>query len=109
MSWKIKSFESSRGEKFVESFLYSLEIKARSKTAQLIDLLEEHGSYLKMPYAKRLTKEIYELRVRGREEVRVLYCFKQDVIYLLHGFKKKTQKTPQREIDLALKRFLDLT
>src|SRR5207248_4147005 len=35
---------------------------------------------------------------------RVIFCVEKDCMVLLHGFMKKTQKTPQQEIDLALKR-----
>ena len=42
----------------------------------------------------------------GNQEqlARVIFCVEQGGMVLLHGFIKKTQKTPQREIDLALKR-----
>jgi phage-related protein len=40
---------------------------------------------------------------RGRI-ARVLFCVEQGGMVLLHGFIKKTRKTPQREIGLALKR-----
>lgn len=109
MEWKIVAFESLRGEKPIEEFLQNLESKAQSKMIQLVDLLASHGPYLGMPYAKKITRNIYELRARGREEVRVFYGFKGQAIYLLHGFRKKTQKTPQKEIDIATKRFSTLT
>ncbi|TSA58585.1 MAG: type II toxin-antitoxin system RelE/ParE family toxin [Methylophilaceae bacterium] len=35
---------------------------------------------------------------------RVIFCIGHDGMILLHGFIKKTQKTPQADIDLALKR-----
>ena len=35
---------------------------------------------------------------------RVIFCVEKDCMVLLHGFMKKTQKTPKQEIDLALKR-----
>jgi phage-related protein len=35
---------------------------------------------------------------------RVLFCVERERIVLLHGFIKKTQKTPRHDIDLALKR-----
>lgn len=35
---------------------------------------------------------------------RVLFCIYQENILLLHGFIKKTQKTPKQDLDLALKR-----
>jgi phage-related protein len=34
----------------------------------------------------------------------VLFCAEQDCMVLLHGFMKKTQKTPKQEIDLAIRR-----
>ena len=105
LSWKIIVFESERGEKFVEEFIQSLDKSTISKVSNHIDLLQENGSILGMPHAKKLTKDIYELRVRGREEVRIFYAFLGREIYLLHGFKKKTQKTPQKEIDIAIRRF----
>ena len=40
---------------------------------------------------------------RGRI-ARVIFCVEQGSMVLLHGFMKKTQKTPQQDIDLALKR-----
>jgi len=62
-----------------------------------------------MPHAKKLTGKIYELRIRGKEEVRIIYAFVKNRIYLLHAFKKKTQKTPIREIKIALRRLSYLT
>jgi len=45
-----------------------------------------------------------ELRIRGKEELHIVYCFKNQAIYLLHAFKKQTQKTPQKELETAQKR-----
>ncbi len=59
---------------------------------------------LGMPHAKMLGHGLYELRIRGKEELRIFYFFKQKTIYLLHAFKKQTQKTPQKELDLAMQR-----
>lgn len=59
-----------------------------------------------MPLVGSLGRELWEVRSRlprGRI-ARVLFCEEQGRMVLLHGFIKKTQKTPQREIDLALKR-----
>jgi hypothetical protein len=33
----------------------------------------------------------------------VLFCVEQGCMVLLHGFMKKTQKTPKQDIDLAIK------
>ena len=59
-----------------------------------------------MPLVRPLGRELWEVRTnlpRGRI-ARVLFCVEQGRMVLLHGFIKKTEKTPQREIELALKR-----
>jgi len=101
MSWNVIVFESKRGEKPVEEFIKSLEKSAIAKVGQEIDLLEKHGPYLAMPHSKKLNNDLYELRIRGRQEIRILYAFVKKDIYLLHAFKKKTQKTPRKEINTA--------
>ena len=62
-----------------------------------------------MPHSKALGAGLYELRIRGKEEIRLLYCFTSErTIYLLHGIKKQTQQTPKKELDLALERMKSL-
>lgn len=104
MAWNVYFFQTPRGEKIVKEFIKRLAPKTVGKISQSLDLLKEHGPLLGMPYSKKLTREINELRIRGKEEVRILYTFSKNNIYLLHAFKKKTQKTPRKEIDTAEKR-----
>jgi len=104
MSWEIVLFETDRGEKPVKEFINSLTDSSIAKVARDIGLLEKYGYLLGMPHSKRVEKEIYELRINGTEEVRIFYTFRKNRIYLLHGFRKKTQKTPTRELLIAKKR-----
>ena len=92
MIWKVIVFESRRGEKFVEEFVKSLDSSAIAKISHAIDLLEKHGPLLGMPHSKYLTSKIHELRARGRQEIRVMYTVIGNKIYLLHAFRKHTQK-----------------
>ena len=72
---------------------------------RIADLLEEFGPSLRMPHSKALSDGLFELRANGREGIgRVFYCFLigQQVV-VLHGFVKKTQKTPQRELKQAMR------
>ena len=107
MSWNVILFESSRGEKPVEELIKSLDEATIAKASQEIDLLEKHGAYLAMPHSRKLNNYLYELRIRGRQEIRILYSFVKKDIYLLHAFKKKQQRTPRKEIEIARRR-LDL-
>lgn len=107
--WEVIVFESARGEQYVEEFIKSLDKPTISKFSHSFDLLEKHGPILGMPQSRKLTKDLYELRIRGKHEVRIIYCFIGKEIYLLHGFKKKTERTPTKEITIAQQRFDTLT
>lgn len=104
MTWEVIIYESERGEKLVEEFITSLETSTIAKASHLIDLLAIHGPFLGIPHTKKVAANLYELRVRGRQEVRILYTFINNKIYLLSGFQKQTQKTPPKEIAIALRR-----
>ena len=66
---------------------------------QYIQLLEDHGTRLGEPVTKHLEEDIWELRPGNN---RVLFFYHKDNTYvLLHQFRKKTQKTPRREIRKA--------
>lgn len=93
----------------VEKFISSLEKQTIAKVLRTIDLLEEFGHKLGMPHSKKVTKELFELRVRGQQEVRIFYVFYRDTLYLVHGFIKKSQKTPQKELGTALGKLKGLT
>jgi len=55
---------------------------------------------------KAVGKGVREIRIRLQGEYRVFYVASiGEAVYLLHAFEKKTQKTPQRDIELARKRF----
>lgn len=80
----------------------------REKLALLLSELSK-GVSLTYPTSKNMTgyKGLKELRLTDRHGiVRVFYILEnQGNIYFLHLFRKKTQKTPQKEINLALKRY----
>ena len=93
----------------IEKFLLSLEKSAYSKTLKQIKLLENLGYELGMPYSRQIDNNLYELRIRGRQEVRIFYCFYDRKVYILHVFIKKSQKIPRREINVAKRRISLLT
>lgn len=107
--WIILTYEASSGEKPVDLFIKKQRPQARSKIIHNVRLLQEYGSMLGMPHAKMLGRGLYELRIRGKEELRIFYFFKQRTIYLLHAFRKQKQQTPQKELELAFSRMKDLT
>ena len=63
-----------------------------------------------MPLARSLGKGLWEVRsnLSGGTISRVIFCFCQGELVVLNGFVKKTQQTPQSELDLALDRKKEL-
>ena len=89
-------------------FLEALRLKAptnkdariQHKQASLyIELLQQNGTHMNAEITKHLDDGIWELRPGNN---RVFYFFYQNDTYvLLHQFRKKSQKTPKREIEKA--------
>ena len=100
--WKLESYLDSRGNNPVNAFIESIPVAERATLRARIDFLGEIGNRARAPLSKSLGNGLFELRVKA---FRIFYCFKPGgVIVLLHGFMKKSQKTPRRELEIALKR-----
>src|SRR5258708_15533888 len=98
-------YRSDSGREPVREWLKGLETDERKVLGE--DIKDVEFSWpIGMPLVRSLGRELWEVRSRlprGRI-ARVLFCVERGGMVLLHGFIKKTQKTPQHEIDLALKR-----
>lgn len=81
----------------------------RAKVFSEIELLEKHGTALREPYAKAIKgekyKDLFELRIKLSSDIsRIFYfTFKRNTFVLLHGFTKKSAKTPQNELNKAVR------
>lgn len=88
------------------AFIASLPIEAQFRLDLIVSMLETEGR-LVAPYGEKVEgqKGLFEIRVKDSSgQYRVFYVYAdKDVIYLLNGFMKKTQKTPLAEIRKALK------
>lgn len=88
-----------------EVFLKTLPPKIQDKIFKIIEAIETlqrvPAHYLKLVNAAH---QLYEARIQlGSNQWRV-FCFFEDdkLVILLHGFQKKTQKTPRKEMDKAI-------
>lgn len=93
----------------LREYIYSFDKPTISKFTRLTDLLEEYGEKLGMPYSKKIQTNLYELRIRGQQEIRVFYCFHQNKIVFVHAIIKKSRKTPLQDIKTSLARIKLLT
>jgi len=85
----------------LEKFIRTLQRPTISKVLRAIDLIEQFGHRLGMPHSKHVGEGLLELRIRGPQEVRIIYTFRKNAVILLHGFLKKSRSIPRREIELA--------
>jgi phage-related protein len=108
--WKVEGYQDARGRCPVNEFLDALPAGDRARVVRTIELLKTYGVELGMPYSRHLTGKLWELRISsGRLDYRVLYfAHSGHRFVLLHAFSKKTQKTPRREIEVALRRMAEL-
>ena len=109
MKFTVEFYEKENGEIPVINFIDSLEPKMEAKVLSLIEILEEKGNQLRLPYSECLEDGIFELCCKfGSDITRTLYFFYEGAnIILTNGFVKKTQKTPAQEIKLAKLRRAD--
>ena len=99
----VEFYETEKGEKPCLDFLNKLEVKLRAKAFRDLNLLQEKGVELRLPYSRHLDDGIFELRtIQGNNIIRSLYFFfVGSKIIITHGFRKKTDRTPPGEIDRA--------
>ena len=101
---------TAAGREPVREWLKGLDEADRRTVGQDI-ATAEFGWPVGMPICRSLGRGLYEIRSdisRGRI-TRVIFCVIEEQMVLLHGFVKKTQKTPKVDLDLALKRKKELT
>lgn len=89
---------------YFEKFILSLTEKEVKKLDYIISLLETEDR-LPVKFIKYIQNGLYELRMEYNGNIyRVFFIFDEDkIVVLFNGFQKKTQKTPAKEIEKALK------
>ncbi len=100
--WTVKILDSQ-----VEEELYALPKDMRARFQRIVRLIEEFGLQdISMPSVRHLEGKLWEMRMKGRGGIsRALYITASgQQVVVLRVFIKKTQKTPRKEIELALRR-----
>ncbi len=104
--WNIHYFQSVTGRFPAAEFIDSLDTASKARIARTLDLLEEFGTKLGMPYARHLEKQLWELRIRHHQNrYRIIYFLDAGKTFiLLHGFTKKTGPVSRADIETAKRR-----
>ncbi len=100
-----KFYRNSLGVEPVREFLKGFS-KEDKKIIGVDIQTVEYGWPIGMPTCRPLKENLYEVRskILAKREVRILFCIVANEMILLHGFIKKSQKTPDKELQLARKR-----
>jgi phage-related protein len=103
-------YVNSTGRKPVREWILELREADRHRVGKDIQKVE-FGWPLGRPHCAPLGAGLWEVRstLASPRIARVIFCMVDGHMILLHGFIKKTQKTPKADIDLALKRMKELT
>ena len=99
----IEFYRTETGRIPTEEFLDTLSDKVVQKIISVIEFVEAEPIVPAKFFKKLIDTELYECRVRWESNVFRPFCFfdRNDKIVITNGFVKKTQKTPQREIERA--------
>lgn len=100
-----KFYRTEAGNEPVREWLKQLAPESRKVIGIDIKTVE-YGWPIGMPTCRSMGKGLHEVRSNLPDGTiaRVLFYIYQEHMVLLHGFIKKTQKTPKQDLDLALTR-----
>lgn len=103
-------YRNVNGTEPVRDWLRGLSRVDRRKIGEDIATVE-YGWPLGMPTCRSMGAGLWEVRtdLESNRIARVLFCIVDDQMVLLHGFVKKTRKTPNSDVDLARKRKKEVT
>lgn len=105
---KVRFYRADSGREYVREWLKSLPNKAKKTIGEDIKTVQL-GWPLGMPLVKHMGDRIFEVRSTIPDGIaRVLFVVKDLEMILLHGLIKKTDKTPEKELEIARKRAKNL-
>jgi len=99
----IEYVELPNGRVPAREFVDSLDDKAAARIDAFIDRLRVYGNRMQGKFVKKLTNDIFELRVKQFDRIfRVLFFYQPDMLIVItSGFQKKTEQAPPGEITRA--------
>lgn len=109
--YKVLFYEEKNGRRPIKEFLNSVQKPLRDKIGRQIKYLEVYGVSIENPSLKKISgTPLWEARILGKDSVRIVcIAVVNKKVVILHIFKKKTNRTFDRDLKLAMKRYKDLT
>lgn len=105
MKWTVKFYNQNIYDNFM-----AWPVGIKSRFMRIVKMIEEYGPNLGMPYTKSIKDGLFEIRSKSSEGIgRAFFCYvKSRHVVILHGFIKKTEKTPAKELEIARRRMREV-
>jgi len=98
---KVSFYRTDSGSEPARDWLKDLDKESKKTIGEDIKTVQ-FGWPLGMPLVRKLDTDIWEIRIHLKNRIaRVLFTVVEDVLVILHGFIKKSQKTPVEDLKLA--------
>lgn len=109
--YKVNFYTLPGGKSPIKDFIDASQKSLRKKILREMKYLAEFGLTRENPSLRKLTgTPLWEVRILGGGSTRIICVMAVGSrIVIVHIFKKKSSKTPSKEIDLAMKRGKSLT
>lgn len=94
----------------VRRAIWSWPESVRASLVRIIERMAQDGPDLGLPYTRAMGEGLFEIRARGKEGIgRAFFCLLSGKrVIVLHGFIKKTEKTPDRDLIVARRRLKEV-
>lgn len=107
---KIIFYSADNRNSPVLEFIRTLEVKERSKILACLKSIEEMGTDSPRVEFRQIRGKLWEIKIHAQKSsYRIFYVLlSKESIVLLHAYKKKSQKAPEKELNIADKRLLEV-
>lgn len=108
-NFEVLFYAIADGSSPISAFLDKLSDSARSKVTRQIRYMEEFGLTSAVPSLRKVSSyDFWEVRILGKDNIRMFCIQRKERVLVLHIFAKKTEKTPLKELELAKARILTI-
>jgi phage-related protein len=111
IDWTIVFYRDARGRRPVLEFIESLDDRVQARLRRAIEELRVRNVRATFPLVRHIEGKLWELREESQPNTyRLFYFFfAERRIIFVHAFRKKSQKTPRKEIEAARRRMREFT
>lgn len=105
--YKVRFYQDRGGKNPIQDFIDSVDKPLRIKIERQMAYLQRFGISSENPSLKKLTgTPLWEARILGKDSTRIIcVAIIKSEVFVLHIFRKKSNKIPLKDINLALKRY----